>query len=63
MAEQSLGMTRKLARFIVGTDETNIPAPIYEHTKVAMMDWLGVTLAGKDEPLVEEGVACGAGGG
>jgi 2-methylcitrate dehydratase PrpD len=54
MAEQSLGMTRRLARFVVGTDEADIPAPIYEHTKVALMDWLGVTLAGKDEPLVKK---------
>ena len=54
MAEQSLGMTRRLARFVVGTKAADIPAPIYEHTKVALMDWLGVTMAGKDEPLVEK---------
>jgi len=47
-------MTRRLAAFIVQTDPSDIPASVYEHAKVAFMDWLGVTLAGKDEPLVDK---------
>jgi len=52
MAEQASGMTRRLARFIAGFPTSDIPAETYEHAKVALMDWLGVTLAGKDDPLV-----------
>jgi len=54
MEQETLGMTRRLARFISQTDESTIPADIYEHAKVAFMDWLGVTMAGKDEPLVDK---------
>jgi 2-methylcitrate dehydratase PrpD len=48
MAEN--GFTRKLATFIVHTD--NIPTWAYDHAKVAFMDWLAVTFGGKDDPLV-----------
>jgi 2-methylcitrate dehydratase PrpD len=53
MANEPVGMTRRIAKFIVETKASDIPAPIYEHAKIAFMDWLGVTLAGKDEPLVK----------
>jgi len=52
MAEQTEGFTRLLAKFIVQTDKSDIPGVVYEHAKVAFLDWLGVTMAGKDEPLV-----------
>jgi len=45
-------MTRQIAEFISQADPSGIPEPIYEHAKVAVMDWLGVTLAGCNEPLV-----------
>jgi len=51
MEDKSIGMTRRLAKFIVDTD-VEIPASAYEHAKIALMDWVGVTMAGKDEPLV-----------
>jgi len=51
MAEQP-GMTRRLAGFISSFPASDIPPEMYEHAKVAFMDWLGVTLAGKDDPLV-----------
>jgi 2-methylcitrate dehydratase PrpD len=53
MAKEPIGMTRRIAKFIVETKKSDIPAPVYEHAKIAFMDWLGVTLAGKDELLVK----------
>ena len=47
-----MGLTRSIARFIVETDDADIPQDAYEHAKVAFMDWMAVTLAGKDDPLV-----------
>lgn len=52
MPESAEGVTRKVARFIVETDRASIPAEVYEHAKVALLDWYAVTLAGKDDPLV-----------
>lgn len=54
MKETNQAMTRTLAEFIVNTQASDIPNPVLEHAKVAFMDWLGVTLAGKDEPLVDK---------
>jgi len=52
MEDKSIGMTRRLAKFIVGTNAPEIPVLAYEHAKIALMDWFGVTMAGKEEPLV-----------
>ena len=52
MAEQSNGMTSRIAVFITETKPSDIPDEVFEHAKIAFMDWLGVTLAGKDDPLV-----------
>lgn len=52
MVDNNRGMTRHLAEFVVQMQASDIPGSVYEHAKVAFMDWLGVTLAGKDEPLV-----------
>ncbi len=46
-------MTRQLARFVAATDQAAIPDVFYEHAKVALLDWVGVTLASKEEPLVK----------
>lgn len=54
MQEKPLELTKELAGFIVKTNKTDIPSHIFEHAKVAFMDWLGVTIAAKDEPLVEK---------
>ena len=54
MEEKGKGLTRTIARFIVETRETDIPSDIYEHAKVAFLDWLGVTIAGKNEPIVNK---------
>ncbi|MEE8398938.1 MAG: MmgE/PrpD family protein [Desulfobacterales bacterium] len=54
MGKTNQGMTRTLAEFIVNTRVSDIPDPVFEHAKVAFMDWLGVTLAGKDQPLVDK---------
>jgi len=47
-----MGLTRKTASLIVNTDTDQIPKSAFEHAKLALMDWLAVTLAGKDDPLV-----------
>jgi len=52
MENKSIGMTGKLASFIVNTRTSAIPSSVFEHVKVAFLDWIGVTLAGKDDPLV-----------
>ena len=54
MQGKSLGLTRTIARFIVETKEGDIPSDIFDHAKVAFMDWIAVALAGKDDPLVEK---------
>jgi len=57
MAEEMPGMTSRLASFIVRTEASRIPEEAYEHAKVAFLDWVGVTLAGKDDPLVRKLIA------
>ena len=52
MSGNGPGFTAKLASFISHTDAAKIPQWAYEHAKVAFMDWLAVTFAGKDDPLV-----------
>jgi len=54
MSEGGTGFTSRLARFVADTDDSGIPAWAYEHAKVAFMDWVAVTCAGKDDPLVEK---------
>ncbi|MEZ4602930.1 MAG: hypothetical protein R2861_05825 [Desulfobacterales bacterium] len=39
MTAQNMGMTQRLAEFIVDTDEHKIDADAYDHAKVALMDW------------------------
>ncbi|MEW5735511.1 MAG: MmgE/PrpD family protein, partial [Thermodesulfobacteriota bacterium] len=51
------GMTRKLAEFLVRTDQATIPAEMFEHAKVAFLDFLAVTYGGKDDPLVDKLIA------
>lgn len=53
MSDNGTGFTARLASFIVSTDADRIPEAAYEHAKVAFMDWLAVTFAGKDDPLVK----------
>lgn len=52
MTDNGAGFTARLAAFIADTDAASIPQWAYDHAKVAFMDWLGVTFAGKDDPLV-----------
>lgn len=52
MTVQPSEMTKILAEFIVNTNKDNISAEAYEHAKVAFMDWVAVTLGGKDDPVV-----------
>ncbi|MDT8273457.1 MAG: MmgE/PrpD family protein, partial [Desulfomonilia bacterium] len=54
MTEKTPGFTARIAAFIVGTDASSIPSWAYDHARVAFMDWLGVTFAGKDDPLVHK---------
>jgi 2-methylcitrate dehydratase PrpD len=58
MAEiENIAMTKKLANFIVTTETQTISDEIFEHAKVAFMDWLSVCIAGKDDPLVKKLIA------
>jgi 2-methylcitrate dehydratase PrpD len=57
MVENTKGLTAKLAGFIAGSDSSRIPDQAYAHAKVAFMDWVAVTMAGKDDPLVEKLIA------
>lgn len=50
--EQDLELTRIIARFIFETDISDIPSKVFEHAKVAFLDWFAVTMAGRNEPLV-----------
>ena len=52
MEDKEKGLSRRIARFIVESKTSDIPPHIYEHAKVAFLDWFAVLLAGKDEPLV-----------
>lgn len=52
MTQQTVALTRALADFIVNTKDAAIPRQVCEHAKVAFMDWLGVALAGCEDPLV-----------
>jgi 2-methylcitrate dehydratase PrpD len=54
MQAKPIGLTRRLAQFVAGVHNHNIPPVVFEHAKVAFMDWLSVALAGKDEPLVKK---------
>jgi len=47
-------MTRELAHFIVTFDESGIPDDIYDHAKLALLDWMAVTVAGSNEPLTQK---------
>jgi|Deesub1362A_J573_1020465.scaffolds.fasta_scaffold00561_2 2-methylcitrate dehydratase PrpD len=54
MEKPNVDMTRRLARFVADTTAEDIPPQVFEHAKVAFMDWIGVLMAGKDEPLVKK---------
>lgn len=54
MAEEDSHFTRDVARFIVTFDDSDIPDEVYDHAKLALLDWLGVTVAGSNEPLVQK---------
>ncbi|MBN2568890.1 MAG: MmgE/PrpD family protein [Deltaproteobacteria bacterium] len=47
-----LGLTRRIAQFIVTTDMNSIPRDAYENCKVVFLDWLGCAMIGVDNPLV-----------
>ena len=47
-------VTEKIAAFVAETREADIPEEMYHHARVAFMDWVAVTLGGKDDPLVDK---------
>jgi 2-methylcitrate dehydratase PrpD len=51
---RSSAMTKKLAQFVADTNNNDIPAPMYEHAKIALLDTVGVLLAGKEEPVTKK---------
>ena len=44
-------LTKELANFIINTSSEAIPDEVYEHAKICFLDWLGVAIAGHQEPL------------
>jgi 2-methylcitrate dehydratase PrpD len=54
MTETQEGLTGRMARFVSQTKDEDIPESVYEHAKVALLDWYAVTIAGKDDPLVRK---------
>ncbi|MBI5592953.1 MAG: MmgE/PrpD family protein [Deltaproteobacteria bacterium] len=54
MELKPIELTKILARFIAGTGKSDIPLHVFDHAKVAFKDWLGVTFAGKEDPLVKK---------
>ena len=54
MGDGNSGLTARLGSFIADTDAKKIPDEAFEHAKVAFLDWVAVTVAGKDEPLVRK---------
>lgn len=54
MKQEQSEFSRKIARFITETNSKDIPPEIYEHAKIAFLDWVGVALAGKNDPLVKK---------
>ncbi|MDQ7783991.1 MAG: MmgE/PrpD family protein [Desulfomonilaceae bacterium] len=54
MQEKTVQFTRTIAGFVAATDAAEIPYAAYEHAKIAFMDWFAVTIAGKDDPLVDK---------
>ncbi|MFO8048212.1 MAG: MmgE/PrpD family protein [Desulfosudaceae bacterium] len=45
-------VTEKIAAFVAETRTADIPVEIYDHARVAFMDWVAVTLSGHDDPLI-----------
>jgi 2-methylcitrate dehydratase PrpD len=48
------GFTSTLAGFIVNTRASDIPVDVFEHAKIAFLDWLGCAIAGARDPVVEK---------
>src|ERR1700737_1030327 len=44
----------KLARFVAQTQWEDVPAPVQRHTKLVLLDTLGVILAGAERPEVRQ---------
>lgn len=45
-----VGLSRRLAQFLAAATYSDLPAPVIEDTKRAVLDWLGSALAGFLEP-------------
>jgi 2-methylcitrate dehydratase PrpD len=48
-----MGVTGELARFIASTRHGDIPEIVIAEAKMCLLDWLSVTLAGANDPMVE----------
>ena len=52
--ERSTDVTRRLADYASGLTLEQIPADVVTIAKQCLLDWLGVTLAGAQEPLTQK---------
>ena len=48
-----MGVTGELARFIASTRHSDIPDIVIAEAKMCLLDWLSVSLAGTNDPMVE----------
>ncbi len=53
MGESNMTITERIATFVYEFDERDMPLEALEHAKSAVMDYVGVTLAGSSEKSVE----------
>ena len=56
----TIGVSRRLAEFLAAATYSDLPAPVIEDTKRAVLDWLGSAMAGSVEPpalMAREAVA------
>ena len=50
---QRSGVTRELARFVVESCSSSIPAPIHHEAKRALLNWAGCALGGDQRAFIE----------
>src|SRR3990172_667707 len=45
------GPGAELLRFVAEARDEDLPKPVLEHARLAVLDWWGVTVAGAEEPV------------
>ena len=53
-ANETLGFSQRVGNHIANTQEHELGDPLFAHARVALMDWIAVAIAAKEEPLVQK---------